>query len=446
MGKLFGTDGIRGTVNRYPINAETALKIGQSIAYWCGKNNRERAIFVGKDPRLSGDMLAHALISGICSMGIDAQYAGTLPTPAVARLTYQNHCSAGIMVSASHNPYTDNGIKLFNEDGYKLSQADEAEIEGLILNEDFSETGRKTGRTIILDDATDRYIDFLRPVLPITVSLNGLKIVTDCSNGATYKVAPALFQRLGATVIPIFNEPDGVNINSDCGSQHPDALIKTVLETGADIGLAFDGDGDRLIAVDEKGERISGDKIIAICGKLLKEKGELKNNLIVTTVMSNIGLQIALQNMQIKLLMTDVGDRNVMETMLASGSILGGEDSGHTIFLNHHTTGDGILTAIKLIEAMKHEGKPLSDLAGIMTVFPQILINVPVKKQINLNEDKHINAVITEAEQKLGKKGRVLVRYSGTRPLCRVMVEGPTEGETRTLAEQIVRVIKEKMA
>ena len=410
------------------------------------KNNRERAIFVGKDPRLSGDMLAHALISGICSMGIDAQYAGTLPTPAVARLTYQNHCSAGIMVSASHNPYTDNGIKLFNEDGYKLSQADEAEIEGLILNEDFSETGRKTGRTIILDDATDRYIDFLRPVLPITVSLNGLKIVTDCSNGATYKVAPALFQRLGATVIPIFNEPDGVNINSDCGSQHPDALIKTVLETGADIGLAFDGDGDRLIAVDEKGERISGDKIIAICGKLLKEKGELKNNLIVTTVMSNIGLQIALQNMQIKLLMTDVGDRNVMETMLASGSILGGEDSGHTIFLNHHTTGDGILTAIKLIEAMKHEGKPLSDLAGIMTVFPQILINVPVKKQINLNEDKHINAVITEAEQKLGKKGRVLVRYSGTRPLCRVMVEGPTEGETRTLAEQIVRVIKEKMA
>ena len=448
MGKLFGTDGIRGMANQYPIDAETALKVGRSVAYFFGNKHQQISVMVGKDPRLSGDMLIHAIISGLCSMGAKAVYAGTIPTPAIAYLTSSTNAVAGIMVSASHNPFYDNGIKIFNYKGFKLSEQAEDEIETLILDEKqnyAAEHKRKTGKAIFLEDAESNYIKYLESQMPKNFSLKGRKIVMDCSNGATYKVGPQLFEKLGASVIPIFNKPDGVNINEKCGSQHPEIVIASVLQHQADMGISFDGDGDRLIAVDEKGNRISGDKIIAICGKTMKERDELDNNVIVTTVMSNIGLKIALNNMGIELLLADVGDRHVMELMKSSGSVLGGEDSGHTIFLNHHTTGDGILTSLKLIEAMQYEEKPLSDLGQIMTVFPQILINVPVKIQPNLNDDTDIQAVIKSIEKQLGEKGRVLVRYSGTRPLCRVMVEGQTEDETKNYAEQIVDVVTKKL-
>ena len=449
MGKLFGTDGIRGEANQYPIDAETALRVGRSVAYYFGKSQKQPAIIVGKDPRLSGDMLVHAIISGICSVEVNAKYTGILPTPAIAYLTASSKAVAGIMVSASHNPFYDNGIKVFNHHGFKLSEQIEADLETLVLQKNHEPAKgikRQTGKAFLMKNSETRYMAFLESRMPKDFSLKGLKIVMDCSNGATYEAGPQLFEKLGATVIPIFNEPDGININENCGSQHPETMIETVLQNNADMGVSFDGDGDRLIAVDEKGNRISGDKIIAICAKTLKKRGELENNVIVTTVMSNIGLKLALSKMGIDLLLADVGDRHVMEMMISSGSILGGEDSGHTIFLKHHTTGDGILTALKLIESMQCEEKSLSELSRIMTVYPQTLINIPVKKQPDLNEDPDIQDIIKSVESRLGEKGRVLVRYSGTRPLCRVMVEGPTEDETKHLAAQIVEVVTQKLA
>jgi phosphoglucosamine mutase len=448
MGKLFGTDGIRGKANQYPINVETALKIGQSLARYFSHRNRKKAVIVGKDPRLSGDMLAHAVMAGICSMGMDVIYTGTLPTPAIAFLTRNEDAAAGVMVSASHNPYFDNGIKVFDENGFKLSQVVENEIESLILKDEHSPCrtmDNEMGKVKICPNPEEKYTSFLCQALPPGFSLKGLKIILDCANGATFKVAPELFRKLGAMVSPLFVKPNGVNINDHCGSQHPETMIKTVLGQKADLGLAFDGDGDRLIAVDEKGQRISGDQILAICGKMLKNQGRLANDIIIATVMSNLGLRIALEQLGINLIMTDVGDRNVLEQMLKNNSVLGGEDSGHMIFLQNHVTGDGILTALKLIEAIKFEQKPLSKLADIMKVFPQVLVNVPVKKQSDLNEDGDIRKVISGVEEKLGNRGRVLVRYSGTRPLCRVMVEGPTEAETNSMAHEIAGVVAAKL-
>ncbi|MBU2522299.1 MAG: phosphoglucosamine mutase, partial [Proteobacteria bacterium] len=356
MGKLFGTDGIRGLANEYPMTSEMAMKVGRAVAYVFGRKEKGRPkIIIGKDTRISGYMLEYALVSGICSMGADACLAGVLPTPGIAHITASTDADAGIVISASHNPFYDNGIKIFNRDGFKLSDEKEAEIESILLGDEISSISRNVrmaGGVYRIDDAGQNYIDFLLSKVQENFC-QGTRIVIDCSNGATYKVAPELFFRLGAEVETLFNDPDGKNINENCGSENTSELRKIVLEKRADIGIAFDGDGDRLIAVDEKGNIITGDKILAICAKIMKKKDQLKNNTVVSTVMSNMGLGIALEDMGIKNIKAKVGDRYVLASMIHSGAVLGGEDSGHMIFLDHQTTGDGILTALKLLEALK---------------------------------------------------------------------------------------------
>ncbi len=448
MGKLFGTDGIRGVANEYPITCEMAMDIGRAVAHlFCVETDRSKVV-IGKDTRISGDMIESALVSGVCSMGVDAAIADVLPTPGIAYLASSTGANAGIVISASHNPFYDNGIKIFNNKGFKLSDEKEEEIEHILLNEKpglMCKTVRDTGRAFKIEDTVKKYINYLKLALPDGFSLNGMKIAIDCANGATYQVAPKLFKDLGADVESIFTEPDGKNINETCGSQHPEALIEIVLKKKANIGLAFDGDGDRLIAIDEKGNVNTGDQILAICANNLKQKSKLANNIVISTIMSNMGLKAALNDLDIDHVMTNVGDRHVMERMISSGSVLGGEDSGHTIFLDHQTTGDGILTALKLIESMKFESKPLYELKKVMTVFPQSLINVEVKSKPEINTLKFVKEAIVSVEKNLGEKGRVLVRYSGTQPVCRVMVEGPTEEETQRYCKQISDIIQNEI-
>jgi len=364
-------------------------------------------------------------------------------------MTSSIRADAGIVISASHNPFYDNGIKLFNGNGYKLSDEEERKIEQLVLNQTIGPTSksvRDTGRVYKIDDAVMAYGNFLKQTVSESFCFEGIKIVMDCSNGATFEVAPAIFTQLGAKVTTLFDTPDGKNINDNCGSQHPDNLVKRVVKNGAHIGLAFDGDGDRLMAVDEKGTVATGDQILAVCAKFMKQKGLLKSNQVVSTVMSNIGLGQALKKMGIKHMTTAVGDRYVMEKMVSSGAVLGGEDSGHMIFLNHHTTGDGILSALRLIEAMREESKPLSELCKIMTIFPQILINVDVSRKPDLDNIPDIKDAITSVETALGEKGRVVVRYSGTEPICRIMVEGPTIEETRKYCRQLVEIVRKNLS
>jgi phosphoglucosamine mutase len=446
MGRLFGTDGIRGVANEYPLTAEAVLGVGRAVASIFGGTTVPTKIIIGKDTRQSGDMIEDALASGICSVGADACLAGILPTPAVAYLTSSSDAAAGIVISASHNLFYDNGIKVFDADGYKLSDPKEDEIERLMLANNIDHSGGKSNHRIgtveKLNDAPERYLAFLQNTLPDARLFNGMKIVLDCSNGATYAVAPKLFQDLAAQVEAINIRPDGKNINADCGSEHPETLIDTVLAKKADIGLAFDGDGDRLVAVDEKGQVISGDRTLAICARSLKRKGLLKNNLVVSTVMSNLGLRLALKELGINHLMSQVGDRYVLEQMNANGAVIGGEDSGHMIFLDHHTTGDGMLTAIRLIQTMRDENKPLSELSQVMAVFPQVLLNVDVRNKPAIESLPEIMAAIRSVEDRLGERGRVLVRYSGTQPLCRVMVEGPEKDETRRYCRQIADTVK----
>jgi phosphoglucosamine mutase len=444
MGKLFGTDGIRGVANQYPMTPEMAVTIGRAVAAIFKGDDKQSKIIIGKDTRISGDMLEHALVSGICSMGVDAYLTGVLPTPGVAFMTSSTGANAGIVISASHNPYYDNGIKIFKGNGYKLSDEEEDEIEQLVFNKSIASSPQAvqdTGRVYNIEDAAIAYGNFLKRTLPENYYFKDLKIVMDCSNGATFEVAPAIFNELGAKVKTLYSNPDGKNINDNCGSQHPENLKKSVVKDGADIGFAFDGDGDRLIAVDEKGTVATGDQILAVCAKFMKQKGFLKGNQVVSTVMSNMGFGEALKKMGIKHMTSRVGDRYVMEKMVSSGAILGGEDSGHMIFLNYHTTGDGILAALRLIEAMKEESKPLSELCKIMTVFPQVLINVDVARKPNLKNVPDIKDAIKSVETVLGKKGRVVVRYSGTQPICRVMVEGPTIEETRRYCRQLADIV-----
>ena len=448
MGKLFGTDGIRGVANQYPMTPEMGLNIGRAVAVFFKSNGSQPKIIIGKDTRISGDMLENALVSGICSTGVDVFLAGILPTPGVAVLTSMTGADAGIVISASHNPFYDNGIKIFNSKGYKLSDRTEAEIEQLILSDKTITSGkhiRETGRVFKIEDAADRYANFLIDAMPPGCTFKGLNIVLDCANGATYHLAPTVFKKLGAEVETLFANPDGKNINENCGSQHPQFLIKTVVDRRAHIGLAFDGDGDRLIAVDENGAVITGDQILAVCAKYLKQKGLLKNNLVISTVMSNLGLGLALENMAITHKMTDVGDRYVMAEMVASGAVLGGEDSGHMIFLDRHTTGDGLFTALRLIEVMHAESKPLSELCKIMALFPQVLKNVNVQRKPDLETVPEIKSAIKAVEERLGAKGRVLVRYSGTQPKCRIMVEGPTLEETEQYCEKLAEIVKKEL-
>ena len=445
MGRLFGTDGIRGEANRYPMDADIAFSVGQAIPYLFKKPNHKTKIIIGKDTRISGYMLESALESGIVSMGGYAYLVGVLPTPGIAFVTQSMRADAGVVISASHNPYQDNGIKIFSGNGFKLSDEQEEVIERLIGDKKLPEMvppAKEMGRAYRLEDVRGRYIDFLKNTFPRELTMEGLKMVIDTANGATYKIAPDTFFELGANMEVIHNIPNGFNINDHCGSQHTQDLRKRVVEARADIGIAFDGDGDRLIAVDEKGHEISGDQVLIICAHKLKEKGRLKNDLLVSTVMSNLGLKVACKKYGIEHHASKVGDRYVLEDMIHMGAVIGGEDAGHMIFLEHHTTGDGIITAIQLIAAMAETGKPLSELAKMMEVYPQKLINVDVKSKPDILSLPKVGEAIKQVESELGDNGRVLVRYSGTQNMCRVMVEGPTQELTEKSCRRIADIIK----
>ena len=448
MGELFGTDGVRGVANEYPMTAEIALNIGRATAYLFKRKGHIPRIIIGKDTRISGYMLENALVSGICSMGVNALLVGPLPTPGIAFATNSMRADAGIVISASHNPFQDNGIKIFSNEGFKLPDEKEIEIEKLIFSNNMHTlhpSPSELGKAYRIDDARGRYIVFLKNTFPKEHTLEGTKVVLDCAHGATYRVAPDTFFELGADVISLFDQPNGENINAHCGSQHPETLAEEVIKGKADVGFAFDGDGDRVIAVDEKGSVLTGDQIMAICAKEMKKEGKLNKNLVVCTVMSNIGFGIALKQVGIEQVVTKVGDRYVLEEMQAKGAVIGGEESGHVIFLEHHTTGDGIITALQVLAAMKKAQKPLSELAQVMRVFPQKLINVDVKTKPELSTIPEIGAAVRDVEEQLGDKGRVLVRYSGTQNMCRVMVEGPTNEETEKYCGQIADVIGEKL-
>jgi len=446
MGELFGTDGIRGIANEYPMTSEMAVKIGKSVALKSKKKGGDSLIIIGRDTRLSGNMIEYALVSGICAMGVNVSLANVIPTPGVALLASSLKANLGIVVSASHNPFYDNGIKLFNSDGYKLSDKEETEIENIVFdNNRLSNniSSNNIGNVSVIDNASTRYSNFLKSTLSNNLSFKGIKIAIDCSNGATFKIAPALFADLGADVQPINITPDGKNINENCGSEHTESLVKKVLGIKADIGIAFDGDGDRLVAIDENGNILSGDKILAISAIIMKAKGMLANNHVVSTVMSNMGLVSLFKEKGIKHTMSQVGDRYVMQEMIKTGAILGGEDSGHIIFSDCQTTGDGILTALKLIQFMKEESKPLSELGKIMTVYPQVLMNINVSRKPDINDIQELADAVKHVENILGEKGRVLIRYSGTQPLCRVMVEGQSLGETEKLCGLLADKVKE---
>jgi phosphoglucosamine mutase len=449
MNKLFGTDGIRGIANEYPMTTEVALNVGRAIAYLSKRKGHSPKIIIGKDTRLSGDMFESAIISGICSMGVKAISVGVIPTPGIAFLTHNMRADAGIVISASHNPSQDNGIKIFSSDGFKLSDEKENQIEELVFANNMHKlhpVPKELGKASRLDDAAGRYVDFLKSTFPQEINPEGMKVVLDCSNGGTYRVAPEVFAELGVEVTTLFDQPDGKNINLNCGSQHTEALAAEVLRQKADVGFAFDGDGDRAIAVDDKGNILTGDRMLAICSAILKKEGKLKNNLVVRTVMSNLGLSVAFQKLGIDSVFAQVGDRFVLEEMLGRGAVIGGEDSGHLIFLQYHTTGDGLITSLQVLAAMKKENKLLSELARVMKVFPQMLINIDVKKKPEIEIVPKIMAAIKKAEQALGDKGRVLVRYSGTQNMCRVMVEGPTKKETETHCRQIAEVVRKMLA
>ncbi len=448
MGRMFGTDGVRGIANK-ELSPALAFNLGRIGAYVLTEETHKKPrIAVGKDTRISGDMLEAALIAGICSMGAEAVSLGVLPTPAVAYLTRHMGLDAGVVISASHNPFEYNGIKFFNGEGYKLSDQLEDRIESLMLNPENGiayPTGADIGKKVEVDNAVHGYVDFLKKT--IDVNLRGLKIAVDCANGASYIAAPSVLADLGAEIVVINNKPDGKNINVKCGSTHPEGLQKLVVESGAHIGLAFDGDADRLIAVDNRGNIVNGDHMLAIFARHLKGKGMLKKDTVVATVMSNMGLDIALKREKCNLVKTKVGDRYVLEEMVSMGYSIGGEQSGHIIFLDHNTTGDGLLTALQLLAVVKETGKKLSDLASIMKELPQVLVNAKVK---NENKDKYmkdeaIAEMITGLEKKLKGRGRVLIRPSGTEPLIRVMLEGANEAEIKEDAEALAKLIEEKL-
>jgi len=446
MGSFFGTDGVRGVANEYPMTSEMALRIGRATAYLFKRKGHTPRIIIGKDTRVSGYMLENALVAGICSMGVNALLVGPLPTPGIAFATSSMRADAGIVISASHNPFQDNGIKIFSGDGFKLPDEKELEIEELVLSNNMDgmhPSPNELGKAYRIDDARGRYIVFLKSTFPKDYTLEGTKVVLDCAHGATYRVAPETFFELGAEVTTLFDEPNGANINDNCGSQHPETLSDEVVKQKAEAGFAFDGDGDRCIAVDENGSVLTGDQLMAICAREMKNDALLANNLVITTVMSNIGFGIALKDLGINHFATKVGDRYVLEEMQAQGASIGGEDSGHIIFLDHHTTGDGIITALQVLAAMKKTRKPLSELAQTMKVYPQKLINVDVKSKPDLAAIPEIAAAIKNVEGHLGNSGRVLVRYSGTQNMCRVMVEGPTPEETERYCNEVSEVIRQ---
>ena len=448
MRKLFGTDGIRGVANVHPMTTEIAMQLGRAVAHIFKNKDRRHRILIGKDTRVSGYMLETALASGICSMGVDVLLVGPMPTPGIAFLTTDMRADAGIVISASHNPFQDNGIKIFCRDGFKLPDEKEKRIEELMFSKEIDSlrpTATEVGKAFRIDDAAGRYIVFLKNTFPSDFTLDGYKIILDCAHGAAYKIAPLVFEELGAEVYPLGVEPDGANINLNCGALHPEVVSQAVREKGADIGIALDGDADRVIFVDESGVEVNGDQIMAICAVDLLRESRLKKNTVVATTMSNIGLEIALKKEGISLVRLAVGDRYILEEMLRHGYNFGGEQSGHIIFFDLNSTGDGILSALQVLAAMKRSNKRLSGLSTLMQKFPQIIENVEIKHKKDLDSIPEIRQAISTAEKTLSGKGRILVRYSGTQLICRIMVEGQDEEEIKGIAQNLAQLIGKKL-
>ena len=446
MGRLFGTDGLRGQANIFPMLPEIVLRLGLAAGQYFRNGHKRHRVLIGKDTRLSGYVFESALTSGFCASGMDVYLVGPMPTPAISFLTRNMRADLGVVISASHNPFMDNGIKFFDRSGFKLQDSVEDEISEMVLSPDMDwehPQPEMIGRAFKIQDSPGRYIVYLKNSFPADLTLDGLKIVLDCANGATYRVAPLIFEELGAKVIKVGVSPDGLNINKKCGSLYPSVAARLVREHGADIGLALDGDGDRLIVVDEQGRILDGDQIMAICAQDLMEQDQLPGRLLVTTVMSNMALEIFMQEKGGKLLRTRVGDRYVVEAMREKGAILGGEQSGHLIFLNYSTTGDGILAALQLLKIMAQKGKPLSELADLLTPFPQKLINVHVERKVPFDQVPTVQKAIKDAQDKLKDRGRVLLRYSGTEPVARVMVEGENEDMVERIARDLAQAVED---
>jgi phosphoglucosamine mutase len=446
--RLFGTDGVRGIANEEPMTPETVVKLGRAFAHLFKAPGARRSVVIGKDTRLTGYMLETALTAGITSMGVDVLLVGPLPTPGIAFITRSLRADAGVVISASHNPFEDNGIKFFSGDGMKLPDALEAEIEQMIASGAIDQVrprAREIGKAYRIGDAGGRYIEFAKNAFPKRLTLRGLRIVVDCAHGATYRVSPTVLQELGAEVVALNVAPDGLNINAGCGSLHPEVIQKAVLEYRADVGFTHDGDGDRVLAADEHGRLVNGDQILALCALDLSAERRLTGDTVVATVMSNLGLEVALRQAGLRLVRTPVGDRAVLEEMLRGGYTLGGEQSGHIIFGEHSTTGDGIVTALQVLAAMRRAGKPLSELAATMPQFPQVLENVRVERREDLASLAGVQSCIRRAEAALEGTGRVLVRFSGTEPLVRVMIEGPDESAIRRWAGEIAAAVHDSL-
>lgn len=445
MRKLFGTDGVRGVANVYPMTTEIAMQIGRAIAFVVKDDSKRHRIVIGKDTRLSGYMLENSLAAGICSMGVDVLLVGPMPTPGIAFITTSMRADAGVVISASHNPFQDNGIKIFSHDGFKLPDETEEHIEDLIFSNKMAPlcpVADEVGKASRIDDAKGRYIVFLKNTFPKAYTLDDFHIVLDCAHGATYKVAPHVFEELGAKVTTIGVSPDGKNINHECGALYPHLMAEKVKEVGADIGLALDGDGDRLIVCDERGQIVDGDHIMAICAGDLMKRRKLNKKTLVTTVMSNMGLEVAIEQMGGKMVRTAVGDRYVVENMRMNGYSFGGEQSGHLVFLDHITTGDGTLAALQLLSVMHKLQQPLSELASVMESFPQVLKNVRTATKIDIDAIPGFKEEIEKQQNRLGNSGRILVRPSGTEPLIRVMVEGQDDQLINEIADELCEIVK----
>jgi len=446
--KLFGTDGLRGKVNIYPMTPEVVMRLGLAAGRHFRKGGRQHRVLIGKDTRRSGYIYEYALASGFCAAGMDVFLVGPLPTPAISFLTRDMRADVGVVISASHNPYSDNGIKFFDHLGFKLPDAVEAEIAEMVLGDKVDwelPAPDGVGRAFKIQDSTGRYNVFLKNSVPLDICFEGMKIVLDCANGAAFRVAPLVFEELGAEVIKIGVEPDGTNINRGVGSLYPEQVARAVLEHGANIGIALDGDADRVIVADEKGRILDGDQIMAICALDFMERGTLPGNLLVATVMSNMALEVFMAEHGGRLLRTPVGDRYVVEAMRAEGAVLGGEQSGHLIFLNHSTTGDGTLAALQLMKIMVRKGKPLSELATLLSLFPQKLVNVPVAHKVPFSQAPAIEQAKVEAERQLHGRGRVLLRYSGTESLARVMVEAENPDLVETLCDFLATTVADAL-
>jgi phosphoglucosamine mutase len=446
--KIFGTDGVRGRANNFPMTVEVALALGRAAGKIFRNREGKHRVVIGKDTRLSCYMFENALISGLCSMGVDTLMVGPLPTPGVAFITRAYRADAGIVISASHNPYYDNGIKFFSSEGFKLPDSWEEEMESLVKNGDFKDclpADDGVGRNTKIIDADGRYIEYTKATFPRHLSLKNIKIALDCANGASYKVAPLVFRELDAEVFVYGNAPNGLNINEHCGSLHPETIMKAVIDHRADVGIALDGDADRVVMVDENAQIVDGDTILAICARDMLQKGRLRHKKVVATVMSNFAFLKTMEQLGVEVIRSQVGDRYVIQDMLKHDANLGGEQSGHMIFLDHNTTGDGLVCALQVLRIMIETDSKLSDLATLFKKYPQAIVNVKINSKPPIQSLASVQEAIQEAEKLLADSGRVLVRYSGTENICRVMVEGPRHKQVQQMAQSIASAVQNEI-